>query len=87
MGSLWKRKRTQESIQKNIEHPHKLDLNERTLLDSRAGAEPKVVTRPSHMLIVDDCQGKDVYAMCRRELMNHMTIKYRHIPLTIWYLV
>ena len=28
-----------------------------------------------------------MYTMCRRDLMNHMTIKHRHIPLTICYLV
>ena len=72
---------------KNMEHPHKLDLKERTLLDSRGGAEPKDITRPSHMLIVDDCQGSNMYTMCRRDLMhhNHMTIKHRHILLTICY--
>ena len=72
---------------KNIKKPHKLDLKERTLLDSRTGTPPQDLTRPSHMLIVDDCQGTDMYTMCRRDLMNHMTIKHRHIPLTICYLV
>ena len=43
--------------------------------------------RTSHLLIVDDCQGTDMYTMTRRDLMNHMTIKHRHIPLTICYLV
>ena len=72
---------------KNMKKPHKLDLKERTFLDSRAGTPPQDITRPSHMLIVDDCQGTDMYTMCRRDLMNHMTIKHRHIPLTTCYLV
>ena len=54
-----KEKEYKKVYRKTIEHPHKSDLKEQTLLDSRAGAEPKVVTRPSHMLIVDDCQGTD----------------------------
>ena len=39
------------------------------------------------MVIVDDCQGTDMYSLARRDLMNHITIKHRHIPITICYLM
>ena len=39
------------------------------------------------MVIVDDCQGTDMYTMARKDLMNHVTIKHRHIPITICYLM
>ena len=39
------------------------------------------------MVIVDDCQGTDMYTMARRDFMNHITIRHRHIPITICYLM
>ena len=62
-GHYEKEKEYRRVYKKNIEHPHKLDLKERTLLDSRGGAEPKDMVRPSHMLIEDDCQGMDMYTI------------------------
>ena len=64
VGSLWKGTRFKETVQKIYRTPHKLDLKELTLLDSWAGADPKLVTRPSDMLILDDCQGADMSTIC-----------------------
>ena len=62
-------------------------MEDRYILESRNFTKPTPIHRPSHLLIVDDCQGTDMHTMARRDLMNHMTIKHRHIPLTICYLV
>ena len=35
------------------------------------------------MLIVDDAQGTDLYSNARRNLLTHIVIKHRHIPITI----
>ena len=40
-----------------------------------------------HMLILDDCQGSSVYTVARKGMLNHLSIKHRHIPLTICFLV
>ena len=52
---------------KNMKKPHKLDLEERTLLDSRTDVSPQDLTRPSHLLIVNDCQGTD-WILCAEEI-------------------
>ena len=39
------------------------------------------------MLIQDDCQGLNVYTVARAGMLNHLTIKHRHIPVTIYFLV
>ena len=47
-------------------------------------AEPlKKLQKLSHLLIVDDAQGTDLYSNARRDLFTHIVIKHRHIPLTI----
>ena len=61
-------------------------LEENYILESRHYELPPPLKKPSHMVIVDDC-GTDMYAMARRDLMNHVTIKHRHIPITICYLM
>ena len=42
---------------------------------------------PAHMLIVDDAQGTDLYTTCWKDLMSHCTIKHRHIPISICFLM
>jgi len=76
-----------QAYEKHMTKPWMIPLEDRYILDSRNFTKPVPLTRPSHLLIVDDCQGTDMYTMTRRDLMNHMTIKHRHIPLTICYLV
>ena len=39
------------------------------------------------MLILDDCQGSNVYTVARAGMLNHLSIKHRHIPVTICFLV
>ena len=62
-------------------------LEESYILESRNNKIPPSLRKPSHMVIVDDCQGTDMYSLARRDLMNHVTIKHRHIPITICYLM
>ena len=62
-------------------------LKESYVLEHRNYAQPTLPQKPSHLVIVDDCQGTDMYSLARRDLMNHVTIKHRHIPITICYLV
>lgn len=68
---------------KECEMPLKAEM----ILESRNFAAPPKLKRPSHMLIVDDCQGTDMYTSARRDLINHLTISHRHTPVTICFLV
>ena len=54
-------------------------LEENYILESRHFEIPPPLKKPSHMVIVDDCQGTDMYTMARRDFMNDVTIKHRHI--------
>ena len=76
-----------QAYKRYTQKPWTTPMEDRYILESRNFAKPTPIHRPSHLLIVDDCQGTDMYTMARRDLMNHMTIKHRHIPLTICYLV
>ena len=60
-----------------------LTLREQHLLAFRQGEPPHQLLKPSHMLIVDDAQGTDLYSNARRDLLTHIVIKHRHIPITI----
>ena len=64
-----------------------LTLKESSLLEKRGGAAPIPLEKPSHMLIVDDAQGTGLYSTCRRDIVAHITIKHRHIPLSICFLM
>ena len=57
------------------------------ILESRNFEMPKKPVRPSHMLICDDCQGTNMYTNARCDLMNHIAIKSRHIPITVAFMV
>ena len=39
------------------------------------------------MLILDDCQGSNMYTVARAGMLNHLSIKHRHVPVTICFLV
>ena len=41
--------------------------------------------KPSHVVIVDDCQGSDMCTLSKKDFMNHVTIMRRPIPSTICY--
>ena len=45
------------------------------------------VPKKRHMLILDDCQGSNIYTTARRSQLNHLAIKHRHVPVTICFLV
>ena len=60
-----------------------LTLREQNTLQFRQGEPPKRLPKPSHLLIVDDAQGTDLYSNARRDLLTHIVIKHRHIPITI----
>ena len=58
-------------------------LREQPLLAFRQGEPPRQLLKPSHMLIVDNAQGTDLISNARRDLLTHIVIKHRHIPITI----
>ena len=57
------------------------------LLESRNYEFPMPAKKPSHMLICDDLQGTSMYTNARENLISHIAIKSRHVPITICYLV
>jgi len=60
-----------------------LTLVEDSLLASRNYEPPKKLPLPRCLLICDDVQGTDLFTSKRTDLMLHMVIKHRHIPLSI----
>ena len=64
-----------------------LDHVEQATLEARHYLPPQKVERPQELLILDDVQGTEVFSSRRNDLMVHMTIKHRHIPLSICFLV
>ena len=72
---------------KNCQHRYTSHSGENYILESRNFEIPPPLKKPSHMVIVDDCQGPEMYTMAWRDLMNHVTIKHRHFPITICYLM
>ena len=79
-------KQEQEYIQvfhKWLKCPHTLTLKEESLLEWRRKGFPVHIPKPSHLLIVDDAQGTNLYSNGRSNMLNHMVIKHRHIPITI----
>jgi len=63
--------------------PTLLSLQEQTLLEQRGGIVPMLLRKPSHMLIIDDAQGTGIYTNARQDLLSHIVIKHRHIPISI----
>lgn len=65
-----------------------LSSEEMRVLEEKNFCQPsKPVIKKRHLLILDDCQGSDVYTTARRSQLNHLAIKHRHVPLTICFLV
>ena len=64
-----------------------LTLKEMYEIEERGGTPPIPVEIPAHMLIVDNAQGTDLYTTCWKDLMSHCTIKHRHIPISICFLM
>ena len=70
-------------FEKWMKCPHTLTLQEQSLLEWRRKGFPVHIPKPSHVLLVDDAQGTGLYSDSRTNLLNHIVIKHRHIPLTI----
>ena len=51
------------------------------ILESTNNEIPPSLRKPFHMVIVDHCQGTDMYSLARRDFMNHVTIKHIQIPI------
>lgn len=65
----------------------KLTMEEQMILENQYFLPPFKEVKPKrHMLILDDCQGTDVYTTSRAGALNHLAIKHRHIPITICFL-
>jgi hypothetical protein len=62
-------------------NPYIINIVEEKILNDQGHRKPEHLPRPAHMLIVDDCQGTGMYSDAKRDLMKHVTIKHRHIPL------
>ena len=69
--------------QKWLHAPHTLTLQEESLLEFRNKDRPLPIMKPSHLLIVDDAHSTRLYSNGRSNLLNHVVIKHRHIPITI----
>ena len=66
----------------------KLENEQIALLQEHQYNPPSKVEKPKrHMLILDDCQGSNVYTVARAGMLNHLSIKHRHVPVTICFLV
>ena len=85
-GKYRKEKEYTELYTKAQKGYHNLTLSEVSQLDNEGGRLPQRIEKPSHLLIVDDCQGTAMYSNYRRNTMNHMLIKHRHIPVTICFM-
>ena len=77
----------QKVYNKNGRDQRPMPLKYAYILESSNPAFPVTPHRPSHVLIMDDCQGTTMYGIGRTDIMNHVTIKHRHVPLTICFLV
>ena len=72
----------------NYTQNNRLSNEETAVLVEHDYNPPSVEVKPKrHMLICDDCQGSSVYTQARRGMLNHLSIKHRHVPLTICFLV
>lgn len=66
---------------------YSLTIQEEMLMERMNYEEPKNIPRPSHVLIIDDAQGTNVYTNSSTNAMTHLAIKHRHVPVTICFLV
>lgn len=65
-----------------------LSVEEVSVLEQNHYFAPGQEVKPKrHMLILDDCQGSNVYTTARAGMLNHLAIKHRHVPVTICFLV
>jgi hypothetical protein len=60
-----------------------LSITEDAALATRQYEPPKTVPKPRCLLICDDVKGTDLFTNKRTDLMLHVVIKHRHIPISI----
>ena len=72
---------------KALRDPMSLTLQEQMVMEYHQGEVPQKVRKPAHMLIVDDAQGTSLYNNSRQDLLTHMVIKHRHIPISIAFMM
>jgi hypothetical protein len=65
------------------QHAFQLTLQEEAIMEHHQGEPPELVRKPAHMLVVDDAQATGLYNNARQDLLTHMVIKHRHIPISI----
>lgn len=65
-----------------------LSYEEETIIEREQYREPVDMQRPGHMVVFDDCQNTAIYSnSLRNNLLQHLTIKHRHIPVSLCFLV
>jgi len=69
--------------QKWVSTPHKLNIHEEMIIERMGGVRPQRVVKPSHLLVIDDAQGTDMYSHSKKDALTHIIIKHRHIPITV----
>ena len=70
-----------------MKHPDFLTVREQMVLEFNNYEPMKAVERPRCMIIMDDVQGMGMYSQNPNNIITHMTIKHRHIPLSMCFLV
>ena len=84
----YKNNKNYYNIYKKYTKQQHLTIKEEKILEEKEYALPEIPIQPAHMLIVDDMQGSDIYSNHKKnDLMKHLSIKHRHIPLSICFLV
>ena len=72
---------------KYMKHPDFLSVKEEMVLEFHSYEPMKRVERPKCMVILDDVQGMGMYTQNPNNIVTHMAIKHRHIPLSMCFLV
>ena len=67
--------------QKWLNCPHTLTLQEESLLDCGWKGPPRLIPKPSHLLIINVAQEKSLYLNGQSNMLNYVIIKHQHIPL------
>jgi hypothetical protein len=72
-----------KALYKKYVRGEELEPSEDAMLASRNYTQPIPVQKPRCLLICDDVQGTDLFTNNRTDLMVHLVIKHRHIPISI----
>jgi len=65
-----------------------LTVEEETLLQTEDYRKPQKVIRPRHICCFDDCQSSSIYSNAGQgNALHNLTIKHRHVPVTLFFLV